>query len=92
MTATERIFKGNSDEYLSMDDTTVYGNIIDQLSFKAALEQEPPILCDYKIVTSTVTKSEIKNFIQKNKFLKSKGEKWNIEADATTIAANYFEN
>ena len=58
-----------------MDDRAVYGNIIDQLSFKAALEQEPPILCDYKIVTSTVTTSEIKNFIQKNKFLKSKGKK-----------------
>jgi predicted helicase len=31
MTATERQFKGNSDEYLSMDDEEVYGTIIDEL-------------------------------------------------------------
>ena len=39
MTATERQFKGNSDEYLSMDDEDIYGSIIDQLSFKAALKR-----------------------------------------------------
>jgi predicted helicase len=38
MTATERQFRGNSDEYLSMDDESIYGKIIHELSFKAALE------------------------------------------------------
>ncbi len=65
MTATERVFRGDSDEYLSMDNKEVYGSIIDELSFKAALEQKPPILSDYKIVTTIITKSEIKNLLKK---------------------------
>ena len=59
MTATERQFKGDSSDFLSMDDQDVYGDVIDQLSFKKALEQKPTILCDYKVITITVTKTEI---------------------------------
>jgi superfamily II DNA or RNA helicase len=87
MTATERQFKGNSDEYLSMDDEDVYGTIIDELSFKAALEQDPPILSDYKIVSTIVTKSEIDQLINKNKFVKSDGKDWSAEGDASTFAS-----
>ena len=35
MTATERLFRGDSDEYMSMDDPRDYGNLIYELSFKA---------------------------------------------------------
>lgn len=86
MTATERQFKGNSDEYLSMDDEDVYGTVIDELSFKAALEQDPPILSDYKIVSTIVTKSEIDQLINSNDFVKSNGGNWSVEGDASTIA------
>ena len=37
MTATERNFKGNSEEIISMDDERIYGSVIDELSFKSAL-------------------------------------------------------
>ena len=87
MTATEREFKGNSDEYLSMDNPEVYGKIIDVLSFKAALEQDPPILSDYKIVTTIVTKSEIEQLINENDFIKSDGTDWTIEGGASTFAS-----
>ena len=86
MTATERQFKGNSDEYLSMDDESIYGKVIHELSFKAALEQDPPILSDYKIVSTIVTKSEIEQLINKNDFVKSDGTDWSVEGDASTIA------
>jgi predicted helicase len=87
MTATERQFKGDSIDILSMDDEDVYGPTIDYLSFKNALEQTPPILCDYKIVTTLVTKAEIKELINSNKFIKSDGKAWSLEADASTFAA-----
>jgi predicted helicase len=51
MTATERLFRGDKDEYLSMDDPRDYGDIIYQLSFKEAIECKPPIISDYKIIT-----------------------------------------
>ena len=63
LTATERVFKGDSTDILSMDDESVYGNQIDVLSFKKAIEQDPPILSDYKIVTEVVTKHEIEQFV-----------------------------
>ena len=87
MTATERVFRGNSDEYLSMDNPKIYGTIIDKLSFKAALEQDPPILSDYKIVTTVVTKSEIEKLINQNDFIKSDGKEWTVEGDASTFAS-----
>jgi len=87
MTATERVFRGNSDEYLSMDDPNIYGTIIDELSFKAALEQDPPILSDYKIVTTIVTKDEIEQLINDNNFVKSDGKGWTVEGDASTFAS-----
>lgn len=87
MTATEREFKGNSDEILSMDDETIYGRIIDHLSFKEALEQNPPILSDYKVVSTVVTKAEIQRLLDNNKFVKSGGKDWSIEGDSSTLAA-----
>jgi len=87
MTATERQFRGNSDEYVSMDNENIYGSLIDQLSFKKALEQNPPILSDYKIVSTIVTKKEIEQLINHNDFVKPDGAEWDIEADASTLTA-----
>jgi predicted helicase len=87
MTATEREFKGNTDEILSMDDEDVYGTLIDHLSFKEALETEPPILSDYKIVSTFVTKAEIEELINSNDFVKSDGADWSIEGDASMFAS-----
>ena len=87
MTATERQFKGDSSDFLSMDDQDVYGDVIDQLSFKKALEQKPTILCDYKVITITVTKTEIEEILTNNELTKVNGGNYSFEKDASTIAA-----
>ena len=87
MTATERQYRGNSDDILSMDDASVYGETFDQLSFKAALELDPPILSDYRIISIVVTKSEIERLITEQAFVRSDGKEWSLEADAPTFAS-----
>lgn len=85
MTATERRYAGSADTIVSMDDPSIYGVDFDLLSFKEALEQNPPILSDYRILTVYVSKSELLELIEKNSFVKPSGMKnWNkeIEADA----------
>ena len=88
MTATERLFRGDKDEYVSMDDPRDYGEIIYQLSFKAAIEMKPPIISDYKIITFGITAPEIEAVYNDNKFIQVKKEIDNITARefATAIA------
>ena len=70
MTATERRYQGKADKILSMDDPTIYGETFHLLSFKAALEQKPPILCDYRIVTILVTREEVAEMVRKKAFVR----------------------
>ena len=72
MTATERLFRGDKDEYLSMDDPRDYGSLIYELSFKEAINAKPPIISDYKIVTFGITTPEIEEVYQSNKYLEVK--------------------
>ena len=53
MTATERVFRGNSDDVLSMDNEKDYGKCFFQMSYKEAIRQR--IISDYKILTVTVS-------------------------------------
>ncbi|MDC0902503.1 DEAD/DEAH box helicase family protein [Gammaproteobacteria bacterium] len=72
MTATERkIVHRREDEVVSMDDTKIYGNIFYQLSFRKAIDNG--IISDYKIVTLTVTNSQVENLIENNSLLNIKG-------------------
>ena len=87
MTATERVFKGDSEEIVSMDDEQIYGKVVDQFSFKSALEQKPPILSDYKIFSTVIYKDQIKELIDNNEFLTAGNKLWSFEADASTFAA-----
>ena len=87
MTATERNFKGNSIEIISMDDERIYGSVIDELSFKSALEQKEPILTDYKIVSASIQKEEINQMISSNEFVRAGSKSWTYEADSSTFAA-----
>jgi predicted helicase len=68
MTATERLFRGDRQEYLSMDDPRDYGDLIYQLSFKEAIEAKPPVISDYKILTFGITEPEIEAVYKDNKF------------------------
>jgi len=87
MTATERRYKGSSDKVLSMDNMEVYGETFHQLSFKQAMECQPPILCDYNIITIGVSRQEIKELIQKNVFVRPTTGKWDEELEADMLAA-----
>ena len=87
MTATERLYRGHSDEIASMDDTDLYGDTFEMLSFKEALECDPPILSDYRIVTLFVSRKEIKNYISKNIIVKPDRGQWNKELEAEMLAA-----
>ncbi|WP_440679033.1 DEAD/DEAH box helicase family protein [Candidatus Pelagibacter sp. HIMB1517] len=86
MTATERLFRGNKDEYLSMDDPRDYGDIIYQLSFKEAIECKPPIISDYKIITFGIKNFEIEQIFNSNKFIQVKKEIKDIKAREFAIA------
>lgn len=88
MTATERLFRGDKEEYLSMDDPRDYGDLIYQLSFKEAIEANPPIISDYKIITFGISEPEIEAVYQDNKFIKIKKEIDDIKARefATALA------
>ena len=74
MTSTERLLRGDSNEYLSMDNPNDYGNIIYELSFKEAINSKYPIISDYKIITFTITNPEIESITKDNKFLEIKKE------------------
>jgi predicted helicase len=67
MTATERVFRGNSDEVLSMDNDADYGKRFFQLSFKEAIKQR--IISDYKILTIAVSDERIFRVIEENRIL-----------------------
>ena len=88
MTATERLFRANKDEYLSMDDVRDYGKIIYQLTFKEAINSKPPIISDYRIITFGISEPEIEEIYQDNKFLQVKKELKDITARefATALA------
>ena len=86
MTATERLFRGDKDEYVSMDDSRDYGNTIYQLSFKEAIDMNPPIISDYKVITFNVNEPDIEALYQDNKFIQVQKKINNITAREFAVA------
>jgi hypothetical protein len=64
MTATQRRYKGSSDQILSMDDATICGETVDLLSFKEAIAAKPPILSDYEVLVLGVGRKKIASLTQ----------------------------
>jgi hypothetical protein len=87
MTATERRYAGQSDTVLSMDDPAIYGETFHLLSFKRAMEYDPPILCDYKIISITVSRDEVAELIRQNVFVRPDKGRWNQEIEANMLAS-----
>ncbi len=87
MTATERRYKGTSDDIASMDDIELYGEDFEVLTFREALESQPPILCDYKIVAMMVTQKEVAELIENNNFVKPENENYSKEIEAEMLAS-----
>lgn len=87
MTATERHYKGASDQIASMDDIDLYGETFELMSFKEALESDPPILSDYRIITILISREEIESLIEKNVIVRPDKGKWDKEIEATMLAS-----
>ena len=87
MTATERRYRGESDEILSMEDPNDYGETFHKLSFKKALEYKPAILSDYKVVTIHISKKEIADLVRNRAFVRPKTKGWSKEMEAENLAA-----
>ena len=67
MTATERVFRGRSDDVLSMDSEKDYGKCFFQMSYEEAIRQG--VISDYKILTVTVNDGHIRQLIADNRIL-----------------------
>jgi superfamily II DNA or RNA helicase len=86
MTATERFYSGSKDDILSMDDVDVYGKTFSYLSFKEAINNNPPLLTDYKVITIEVSNSEVKDFIKDNNLIELNSV-WSRETEARSLAS-----
>jgi len=84
MTATERVFRGDRSDVLSMDNEKDYGARFFQLSFKEAIKQH--IITDYKILTITVSDGHVRKLIDENRILKLNSRDLD-DAEAQAIAA-----
>lgn len=87
MTATERRYRGDSDEILSMCNPGIYGETFHLLTFKQALEYDPPILSDYKILTTLVSRDEVAELIRNNAFVRPDKGEWDSEIEAEMLAS-----
>lgn len=63
-TATEKRFRSENDQVLSMDSVAVYGDYIDKLSFKEAVSQK--LICDYRIVTVEIAEKQLAKQLHEN--------------------------
>lgn len=69
-TATEKIYSGDDDNIISMDDTKIYGDVIYSYSFKKAIEDKQ--LCDYQIIAPLINDDGFWSVVKKNKFVVDK--------------------
>ena len=71
MTATPKRLVGKSDTLLSMDDTEVYGDVIDEITVKDAIEGVGglQLLNDYKIVTQLINVDSYRELLDENPFV-----------------------
>lgn len=74
MTATERKYIGYSDRVASMEHVATYGQTFYSLSFKHAIESQPPLLSDYRVVTVVVHQDEVAKLIKNNAYLATDNE------------------
>jgi superfamily II DNA or RNA helicase len=87
MTATERYYKGKSDQVVSMEDTSLYGETFMHMTFGEAQKQEPQIICDYKVLTLYVTRNETRDLVTKNEFVRPSNMNWEDEVTASMLAS-----
>ncbi len=82
VTATERVYQGNNETILSMDDKKIYGDVISTYSLKRAIDEGH--LTDYLIVAPIITDETFWNMLKANKMIFNK----KIKKDA--IQSRYY--
>lgn len=85
MTATPKKLVGKDDRFLSMEDPSVYGEVIDEITVKDAIE-DLKLLNDYKIVTQLVDNETSRELVTENPFVIDK-KKLPEEVELKLIAA-----
>ena len=87
MTATERFYGGKkSEDIISMDDMDIYGDTFSMMTFKEAIEAEPALLTDYKVITIDIKQSEISEFIKENRNVNFSGN-WDKDIKSRSLAS-----
>ena len=88
MTATERFYGGGkkSEDIISMDDVDIYGDTFSMMTFKEAIEAQPPLLTDYKVITIDIKQSEISEFIKENRNVNFSGN-WDKDVKSRSLAS-----
>ena len=91
MTATPRIYKAhvrkkakdNDIEIASMDDESIFGPVLHQLTFGQAIENDPPLLTDYRVVVVGVNSESVKEMVEERALVKTED---GLEGDARSLA------
>jgi superfamily II DNA or RNA helicase len=94
MTATERVLRprlkalveGTNAVVFSMDDPAKYGPTLHRLSFGAAIKRK--IVSDYRIVFAGITKSDLNEYISRNRYV---SEDLGSEQDETEPAQSVYK-
>lgn len=87
MTATERFYGGQkSEDIISMDDEDIYGDTFSMMTFKEAIEAQPALLTDYKVITIDIKQSEISEFIKENRNVNFSGN-WDKDIKSRSLAS-----
>lgn len=68
MTATERIYSGEIDDVISMDDEKIYGKKYHELTFRDAIQRG--ILCDYEVKIVHVDDEQVQQWLEANSNVK----------------------
>ena len=88
MTATPKKFNGSNDEIASMDNEDIFGKLIDEITFKDAIEGIGglKLLNDYQIITQTIDSDRYVKLLKDNPFVVDK-KKLSEEAELNLLAS-----
>ena len=90
MTATERYYRGASNDIATMNDFNLYGHTIDLITFKEAIEKYK-IICDYKFITYAISESEIKQYWDENVYLDIKDTELEVDTARALVSSIALE-
>jgi superfamily II DNA or RNA helicase len=90
MTATERYYRGASDQIATMNDFNLYGHTIDLITFKEAIDKYK-IICDYKFITYAISESEIKQYWDKNSYIDLQDTELDVDTTRALVSSIAIE-